>query len=77
VRCDAKNQEADMTYYTASSGAGVWDTGTIDWVGSIRPVCATCAHPGPVTQITLNVLAAFGTGPAGHEHPSTANVTRN
>jgi hypothetical protein len=73
VRCDGRAEEADMTYYTAASGAGVWDTGTIDWVGSIHPDCPTCGSPGPVTEITANVLATFGTGPAGRFHPSTAN----
>lgn len=74
VHCGGQLQEADMTYYSAPSGAGVWDTGTIDWVGSILPFCVTCTNQGPVTKITANVLAAFGFGPAGIEHPSTANV---
>jgi hypothetical protein len=74
VRCGGQREEADMTYYSASSGAGVWDTGTIDWVGSVLPYCATCTNQGPVTRITVNVLAAFGSGPAGDAHPSKANV---
>ena len=77
VRCDGHAEEADMTYYSAPSGAGVWDTGTIDWVGSVTPYCNTCTAPNAVTRITLNVLAAFGAGPAGLAHPSQANVTRH
>ena len=74
VRCDGRGEEADMTYYSSSSGAGVWDTGTIDWVGSVLPYCAGCEDPDAVTRITVNVLATFGTGPAGVVHPSQANV---
>ncbi len=73
VTCDGRPEEANMTYYTAPSGAGVWDTGTIDWVGSIHPDCPTCSHIGVVTETTANVLAVFGKGPAGHVHPSQAN----
>jgi len=76
VKCGGQREEADMTYYSAPSGAGVWDTGTIDWVGSVLPYCATCTNQGPVTKITANVLAAFGAGPAGAAHPSVANVQR-
>jgi len=72
VVCHGRSSEADMTYYGASSGAGVWDTGTIVWVGSLQTFCATCAPPNPVTRITLNILDAFGAGPAGRDHPSTA-----
>ncbi|MGH9078252.1 MAG: N,N-dimethylformamidase beta subunit family domain-containing protein [Acidimicrobiales bacterium] len=73
VTCDGQAEEADMTYYTAPSGAGVWDTGTIDWVGSLHPGCPGCPDPGVVTAITANVLAAFGRGPAGRVVPVTAN----
>lgn len=76
VRCGGQREESDMTYYSAPSGAGVWDTGTIDWVGSVFGFCTTCGHQGPVTKITVNVLAAFGAGPAGIAHPSVANVLR-
>ncbi len=76
VKCGGQREEADMTYYSAPSGAGVWDTGTIDWVGSVFAYCATCTNQGPVTKITANVLAAFGAGPAGLTHPSVANVQR-
>jgi hypothetical protein len=76
VRCGGQREEADMTYYSAASGAGVWDTGTIDWVGSLFPFCDTCGNQGPATKITINVLTAFGAGPAGSVHPSVANVLR-
>jgi hypothetical protein len=74
VTCGGLEEEADMTYYSAPSGAGVWDTGTIDWVGSVMAYCPGCQVPDQVTQITANVLAAFGAGPAGSTHPSTATL---
>lgn len=73
VVCDGRHEQANMTYYTAPSGAGVWDTGTIDWVGSIHADCVTCPDKGVVTKITANVLAVFGKQPAGQVHPSVAN----
>lgn len=74
VNCSGRVSTADMTYYSAPSGAGVWDTGTIDWVGQVLSSCPTCAPPNPVTRITDNVLAAFGAGAPGRTHPSTANM---
>jgi hypothetical protein len=75
VTCDGEAMQANMTYYTAPSGAGVWDTGTIDWVGQVHPDCATCTSRGPVTRVTANVLSLFGKEPAGRVHPSVANDT--
>jgi hypothetical protein len=74
VTCGGNSGTANMTYYSAASGAGVWDTGTIDWVGQVAGSCPTCDPPTPVTTVTENVLAAFGLGPAGTAHPSTANM---
>lgn len=74
VDCNGLHSTANMTYYNAPSGAGVWDTGTIDWVGQVMGSCATCAAPNPVTRITDNILAAFGAGDPGRAHPSTANM---
>jgi len=73
---------SDMTYYAHPDGGGVFDTGTARWVqllwdGSksldnalsfgISPVVE------PLTQITLNVLRAFASGPASRSHPSVGN----
>ncbi len=74
VDCSGRLSTANMTYYSAPSGAGVWDTGTIDWVGQVLSSCATCAAPNAVTRTTDNVLAAFGAGDPGKAHPSTANM---
>jgi hypothetical protein len=75
VDCNGRHSTADMTYYSnPTSNAGVWATGTIDWVGKVAGSCQICAAPNAVTRVTQNVLSAFGTGPAGLVHPSVANT---
>ena len=72
LRCHGHSDYSDATYYSAPSGAGVFATGTIDWIPSLTSACAQC--PGPaLVRVTENLLAAFGTGPAGFTHPSTSN----
>ncbi len=69
---------SDMTYYTdASTGAGVLDTGTNNWIPALddRSGC----HPGGsceatmVQRITGNILKLFGQGPAARLQPSVSN----
>jgi hypothetical protein len=73
VTCNGPSY-ADMTYYTAASGAGVFATGTLNWVPDMVPACTGPDCPGPtVVRVTENVLLAFGAGPAGRVHPSVAN----
>jgi hypothetical protein len=70
---------SDMTYYTdPSSGAGVLDTGTNNWIPALddRDGCGrsggVCAEQ-VVQRVTGNILRVFGQGPAGRTHPSVAN----
>ncbi len=69
---------SDMTYYTdASTGAGVLDTGTNNWIPALddRSGC----HPGGICEaamvqrITGNILKVFGQGPAARTRPSVPN----
>ncbi len=69
---------SDMTYYTnATTGAGVLDTGTNNWIPALddRSGC----HPGGVCEavmvqrITANIFKLFGQGPAARLEPSVAN----
>jgi hypothetical protein len=62
-----------MTYYSAPSGAGVFASGTLLWIPKLDPNCAMPCPGRVVTRVTENLLAAFGSGPAGTTHPSTAN----
>jgi hypothetical protein len=69
---------SDMTYYTnASTGAGVLDSGTNNWIPALdgRSGC----RPGGVCEATIvqqmtgNILRLFGQGPAARRQPSTPN----
>lgn len=72
--CQGKPDYADMTYYTATSGAGVFASGTLNWVPMMIPTPCALPCPGPtVVRVTENILTGFGSGPAGTAHPSVAN----
>jgi hypothetical protein len=66
---------ADTIYYTVPAGeGGVFSSGTNGWI----PAMAPCSPPTSCTastldQMTGNLLALFGSGPAGILEPSTAN----
>jgi hypothetical protein len=77
---------SDVAYSTAGAGSGgVFATGTASWVSSLwdgvgrTPALLGFGRKaksvGPLTGITLNVLAAFGPGPASDRHLSKANWT--
>jgi hypothetical protein len=80
VRCRGRASFADATYYTAPSGAGMFDTGTSSWVCQLDAVCAGGRRSPLTTRIvraaTVNLLGVFATGPAGQRHPSRSNLTR-
>jgi hypothetical protein len=68
VRC-GRYTEADASYYTSVSGAGVFDSGTMGWVAGLA------GRHGSRTQrleqrITETLLHAFATGKAGFAHPA-------
>ena len=72
LTCRGHPDYSDATYYSAPSGAGVFASGTIDFVGFIDPNCSTPNCPGLVLgHLVQNLLVAFGAGPAGLTHPST------
>jgi hypothetical protein len=74
VRCGSRSSWADVTYYSAPSGAGVFATGTNYWVSKLTPPEWPQSPYNPVmVKATENVLLGFGTGPAGVAHPSTPN----
>ncbi len=61
------NTYSDMSYYTAPSrGAGVWDSGTVNWISALGTA-------QPLATITANLLWLFGQGPAGARIPSVPN----
>ncbi|HEX6522922.1 MAG TPA: N,N-dimethylformamidase beta subunit family domain-containing protein [Streptosporangiaceae bacterium] len=76
VSCGAPATYSDVSYYVAASHAGVFDSGTEDWLCALP--YAECGVPGvtePVVRravqaATANVLIAFAAGPAGRAHPA-------
>jgi hypothetical protein len=74
--CEDETSVSDMTYYTASSGAGVLDVGSLGWYETLRcgvPVSGPWCSAAAVT-ITENVRAAAAAGPLGFAHPSKPNA---
>lgn len=77
-----KDTFADVTYYTAPSGAGVFATGTLWWEQHCGPLITQVPDASRaenlvdfrVRRITANVLSAFLSGPAGKIHPSVSNL---
>ncbi len=69
---------SDMTYYTASSGAGVFSTGTMLWVRGLRGTDSkygiTTAGSTFTRTVTANLFAAMAAGPMGRAHPSVPNL---
>jgi hypothetical protein len=78
LRCKGVKSFADMTYYTASSGAGVLATGTSGWEPLLGPLCPderlTTDVACRVRRATANVLGVFAAVPAGLVHPSQSNL---
>ena len=67
VQTNVRRPASDTTYYSdPESGAGVFDTGTVTWIPDI-------ASSPVVGQMTANLLALFGSGPAGHRARSVGN----
>ncbi|HEX2041829.1 MAG TPA: N,N-dimethylformamidase beta subunit family domain-containing protein [Acidimicrobiales bacterium] len=75
LRCGGKASFSDMTYYSTSSGAGVFATGTNWWISRLGPPCPPpgMCYDERVVGITRNVLETFAAGPAGLEYPSVGN----
>ncbi len=70
---------SDMTYWSdPTSHAGIFDSGTTNWIPAMAPcslAARSCSAP-IVGEITGNLLALFGKGPAGRFQPSAPNWSR-
>jgi len=75
VSCGAAPTYSDVIYYVAGSGAGVFASGTEDWICAL-PEAAGCPAPAQpavrraIQAATANILTAFAAGPAGRAHPA-------
>ena len=71
VVCGTTHQHdfADAVYYSSASGAGVFESGTQDWVCGMDPYCtgpAQSGHVAPILDaISTRLFTAFAAGPAG------------
>jgi N,N-dimethylformamidase beta subunit-like, C-terminal len=67
---------SDATYWSdPRSKAGVFDSGTVNWISALESCGATSACPAREIQaITGNLLRLFGQGPAGRLEPSHPNA---
>src|SRR6516225_2435832 len=77
LTCRGANSYSDSAYYTHSSGAGVFITGTMRWVASFGGwyKYGLNGHTARFTQkVTSNVLHAFADGPAAAKHPARDNL---
>jgi hypothetical protein len=79
LTCRGVNSYSDSAYYTHSSGAGVFNTGTMRWVGAFTPAAyrefgVTNRVGAFVKRVTANVLRAFADGPAADKYPARDNL---
>ena len=79
LTCRGVNSYADSAYYTHASGAGVFNTGTMRWVGAFDPPLyagfGVNQRGGAfVKRVTANVLRAFADGPAATKYPAHDNL---
>lgn len=75
--CGGVTTVAESVYYTAPSGAGVFNAGTLRWGCAMvdrceRPLGTRTARF--VEVVTGNVLRGFAAGPAERRHPAHDNV---
>jgi hypothetical protein len=77
LTCQGASSFADSAYYTHAGGAGVFNSGTMRWVGAIygdRPHGIAGKTPAFVKQVTANLLRAFADGPAAARYPAHDNL---
>jgi hypothetical protein len=68
---------SDAAFYTAPSGADVFDAGTGAWTCKLYTGCPKDTRPRPdtrIVRITENILRVFAAGPAGPLRPATSNL---
>jgi hypothetical protein len=69
---------SDATYYTTRSGAGVFATGSMDWLRALRGLDAkhgiNATTVAFAKKVTTNLVTAMAEGPLGRHHPASANL---
>jgi len=76
TKCDGAATTSTATYYTHSSGAGVFSTGTMGWVlRGLRDSAPTRAFDF-TSKVTLNIMNAMISGQMGAQFPASPNLDR-
>lgn len=77
-RCtDGSGSAADVTYYTAPSGAGVFNAGTFGWTNALTyGTTAPAESIIFVEHVVSTLVKEAAIGPLGLRHPSEPNVDR-
>ena len=79
---DGRHQLEHITtaYFSAASGAGVFNAGTTEWLCAIANLCPDGPRPmvtrTALDQITLNAFTAFAAPRAGARNPSHATPSQ-
>jgi len=76
LTCQHRPGFADVTYYTAPSGAGVFSAGIQWWICGVDPGCTMPGVDAPavvrtISAITTRLLDAYAQGPAAGQHPGS------
>jgi hypothetical protein len=77
LTCRGINSYSDSAYYTTTSGAGVFATGTMRWVQSMGDTYIFGLNKRAwafTEKVTSNVLQAFANGPAAAKYPAQDNL---
>jgi hypothetical protein len=74
VRCRGVGSYSDSAYYTVSSGAGVFASGTNWFIRALPEAGGSGVAAQVVGGELTNLLTAYAAGPAGRAHPSRPNL---
>jgi hypothetical protein len=79
LNCRGNDSFSDMAYYTAPSGAGVFNSGTLGFEPRLGPVCpperlTPAEWECQLRQMMANIVTEFAKGPAGRTHPARNNL---
>ena len=78
VTCRNTQSYADSAYYTVPSGAGVFSSGTMQWVAALCSRGLRCpttrAGSRIIEAVTVRLLRAMAEGRMGLAHPATSNL---
>ncbi len=75
--CNGVSSYGDSAYYNTTSGAGVFNAGTMRWVEAIfgdQPHGIDNTSAAFVRQVTANIIRAFADGPAAARYPAHDNL---